>query len=110
MIYHGISISQDKLTDFCRRNHVHQLALFGSILREDFRPDSDIDMLIEIEHGYPLGYVGLAGLELELSAMLGRKVDLRTLAELSRYFRDDVVANSEVIYAEGRPSPTPAHA
>jgi hypothetical protein len=98
MTYHGIVIPKDKIAEFCRKNHIKKLALFGSILREDFRPESDIDMLVEFDPGHRIGLITLAGLELELSEILGRKVDLRTAAELSRYFRDEVVQTAEVQY------------
>ncbi len=101
MTYHGIDIPKDKIANFCRENHIRKLSLFGSILREDFHPESDVDMLVEFEPGHRIGFIGLAGLELELSKMLGRKVDLRTPAELSRYFRDEVKKNAEVQYARG---------
>ena len=92
-----IQISQDRLADFCRRHHIRELALFGSALREDFRPDSDVDFLVEFETGHVPGLLRLAGMERELSDLLGgRKVDLRTPQDLSRYFRDDVVASAEV--------------
>jgi len=101
MTYHGLNIPQEKIAEFCRQNHIKKLALFGSILRDDFRPESDVDMLVEFEPGHRIGLITLAGLEIELSEMLGRKVDLRTPAELSRYFRDEVVRNAEVQYAQG---------
>ena len=99
MKYHGIDIPKDKIADFCRRQHIRRLSLFGSILRDDFGPESDIDVLVEFEPGHTPGLLRMAGLELELSDLLGRKVDLRTPAELSRYFRDDVRHVSEVQYA-----------
>ena len=99
MTYHGIKIPEEKISGFCKRNHIRKLAFFGSILRDDFMPDSDVDILVEFEPGRTVGLLRMAGLELELSEMLGRKVDLRTPAELSRYFRDEVVQNSEVQYA-----------
>jgi len=98
MTYHGLEIPKDKIAEFCRKNHIKKLALFGSILREDFRPDSDVDMLVEFEPGHHIGLLGMAGLELELSELLGHKVDLRTAAELSRYFREEVVQTAEVQY------------
>ncbi len=101
MTYHGIDIPRQKIAEFCRRNHIRKLALFGSILRDDFRPESDIDMLAEFEPGHTVGLIRMAALERELSEMLGRKVDLRTPAELSRYFRDEVVQGSEIQYAQG---------
>ena len=101
MTHHGIEIPRRKLAGFCRRNHIRRLALFGSILRGDFRPDSDVDVLVEFEPGRAPGLLRMAGLEMELSALLGRKADLRTPAELSRYFRDDVLRTCEVQYAQG---------
>ena len=89
------------LADFCRAHRIRELALFGSVLRDDFRPDSDVDVLVHFEPGARVGLIGLAGMERELSGLLGgRKVDLRTAQELSRYFRDDVVAAAEVQYGE----------
>jgi predicted nucleotidyltransferase len=70
------------------------------VLREDFRPDSDVDVLVEFQPGHTVGLFRMAGLEMELSEALGRKVDLRTPAELSRYFRDEVARTSEVQYAQ----------
>jgi uncharacterized protein len=93
-----IAIDHDRLADFCRRNHIRRLALFGSILRDDFRPDSDIDVLVEFESGHVPGLRFFA-LEGELAEILGRKVDLNTPAFLSKYFRDRVLAEAEVHYA-----------
>jgi predicted nucleotidyltransferase len=95
----SIAIDRVAITAFCRRHHVRRLALFGSVLRPDFRADSDVDVLVEFEPGYPVGLIRLAGLELELSELLGRNVDLRTPAELSRYFRQQVLDSSEVLFA-----------
>ncbi len=96
-----VDIPRERLADFCRRHHIHKLSLFGSVLREDFRPDSDIDVLVEFEPDVAVGLIRLAGMELELSALLGRQVDMRTPAELSRYFRQEVVDTAEVQYAAG---------
>ena len=96
-----IDVPKDKIADFCRKHHIRKLALFGSVLREDFRPDSDVDVLVEFEPGHTVGLLRMAGLELELAELIGRKVDLRTPAELSRYFRDEVARSSEVQYAQG---------
>jgi predicted nucleotidyltransferase len=92
-----IDIPKEQIAEFCRRNRVRRLALFGSVLREDFTPDSDIDVLVEFE---PDARVGLRffGLEDELSQILGRKVDLNTPGFLSNYFRDEVLAEAEVYY------------
>lgn len=96
-----IDIQKDKVAEFCRRNHIRKLALFGSVLRDDFRPESDIDVLVEFEPGQRVGFIKLAAMERELSEALGHKVDLRTPAELSRYFREEVMKNCEVQYAAG---------
>jgi len=95
-----IEIPADKLVDFCKRNQVHKLAFFGSVLRDDFQATSDVDVLVEFRPGRPVGFLRMARMELELSNILGRKVDLRTPAELSRYFRDEVVKGAEVQYKE----------
>jgi len=97
---HGIDFPKETIAEFCKRSHIRRLALFGSVLSEDFRADSDVDVLVEFERGHTAGLLRMAGLEMELSEMLGRKVDLRTPAELSRYFRDEVVRTSEVQYAQ----------
>ena len=90
---------EEALAAFCRKHGVRKVALFGSVLRDDFRPDSDVDVLVEFEPGARAGFLKLAGMELEMGAMLGRKVDLRTPGELSRYFRDEVLASAEVQFA-----------
>ncbi len=95
-----IAIPPYELANFCRRHHIQRLALFGSVLREDFRPDSDVDVLVEFAPDAPVGLIRMAGIEEELSQLLGRKADLRTAAELSRYFRDEVLKTAEVQYAE----------
>jgi hypothetical protein len=94
-------IPKDLIPEFCRKHHIRKLSIFGSYLREDFGPDSDIDFLVEFEPEHIPGLIGFAGMEIELSEILGRKVDLRTAQDLSRYFRDEVVAQAEVQYAEG---------
>jgi len=91
---------QAALVALCRRHHIRRLSLFGSTLKGTARPDSDIDLLVEFEPGKVPGYLGMARIESELSQLLGgRKVDLRTANELSRYFRDEVVGAAEVQYA-----------
>jgi len=94
-----IPIDRERLADFCRRHHIRKLAFFGSVLRDDFRTDSDVDVLVEFEPDARVGLLGMAQMEIELSDMFGRKVDLRTPLELSRYFRDEVLAKAEVAYA-----------
>jgi len=96
-----IPVDREKIATFCRRHHIRRLALFGSVLRDDFRPDSDVDVLVEFEPGHTVGLIRFAGIELELSELLGRKVDLRTPADLSRYFRQEVLESAEVQYAQG---------
>ena len=98
MVRPNVDIPRERLTAFCRKHHIHRLALFGSVLRDDFRPDIDVDMLVEFEPEARVGFFGLAGMELELTDIIGRKVDLRTPKELSRYFRDEVLASAEVQY------------
>jgi uncharacterized protein len=96
-----IKIPQANITAFCRRHHIRKLALFGSVQRDDFRPNSDIDVLVEFEPGHVPGLIRLAGMELELSELLGgRKIDMNTPMCLSPYFRDKVLAEAEVLYAQ----------
>ena len=97
----NINIPADKIAEFCKRNGIRRLSLFGSALRDDFRPDNDIDLLVEFRAGEVPSMLDLARMERELSALLGgRKVDLRTPKELSRYFRDEVLSTASVQYAE----------
>jgi len=95
-----IDLDQEAVEAFCRKHGLRKLSLFGSVLRDDFRPDSDVDVLVEFRQGVRAGYLTMAAMERELSQLLGRRVDLRTPAELSRYFRDDVLRAAEVRYAE----------
>ena len=101
MTYHGVDMPKRRIAAFCRRNRIRRLALFGSILREDFSAKSDLDILVEFEPGQAIGLLRMAALERELGEIIGRKVDLRTPAELSRYFREEMVRSSEVQYARG---------
>ena len=93
-----INLTKEQIAEFCEKNHIKKFAFFGSVLRDDFRSDSDIDVLVEIEPGVRIGLFDLAEMELELSDMIGRKADLRTPQDLSRYFRDEVVSIAEVQY------------
>jgi len=103
MINNKIIVPQEKIADFCRRNHIRKLSLFGSVLRGDFGPDSDVDVLVEFETGHVPGFFRLFDLEKELSSLFdGRKVDLRTPEDLSRHFRNEVVAKAEVQYVQER--------
>ena len=97
----SIAIPKERIADFCRRHHICKLALFGSVLREDFGPESDVDVLVEFETGAPVGLFKLYDLEQELSVVLGgRKVDINTPRSLSKYFRDEVLAEAEVLYVQ----------
>ena len=89
-----VAIPAQLIEEFCVRNHIRKLSLFGSVLTPRFGPDSDVDVLVEFEPGAPVSYFDLVGMEMELSQVIGRKVDLRTPQELSRYFRDKVVASA----------------
>ncbi|PIW12835.1 MAG: nucleotidyltransferase [Armatimonadetes bacterium CG17_big_fil_post_rev_8_21_14_2_50_66_6] len=98
----SVSLPDDRIADFCRRHHVRKLSLFGSVLREDFTPDSDVDVLVEFEPDRTPGHFRLFDMEEELSNMVGgRKVDLRTSQEISRYFRRQVLDTAEVHYVAG---------
>ena len=92
-------IDDDALAGFAARHRIRRLAVFGSALRSDFGPHSDVDLLVEFEPGNTPGLLGIAGMELELGRLLGREVDLRTAGDLSPYFRDDVVAEARQLYA-----------
>lgn len=95
----NIVIPQNMITEFCRRHHIRTLALFGSVLRGDFRPKSDIDVLVAFEPEARVGFFKLYDLEQELSKILGgRKVEISTPNSLSRYFRDQVQEEAEVLY------------
>ena len=94
----GVVVDDDVLTAFCRTNGVRRLGLFGSALRGELRPDSDIDLLVEFNPGRVPGLLRLAGLELELAELLGREVDLRMPGDLSHRFRDEVAAGARVLY------------
>ncbi len=97
-----IILPKEQIADFCRRRHIRRLAIFGSALRSDFNESSDIDILVEFEPEHIPGLFGMARMERELSALLGgRKVDLRTPEDLSRYFRQEVLNEAEVQYAQG---------
>ncbi len=95
-----VTLNRDKIADFCRRNHIRRLALFGSVLSDDFGPGSDLDVLVEFKRDHVPGLIRLARLERELSEIVGYKADVRTAGDLSRYFRDAVVAEAEVLYEE----------
>ena len=92
-------VPSDLLADLCQRFGVRSLSIFGSVARGDERPDSDLDLLVEFEPARRVGLFTLARLESELSSLFGRKVDLRTPGDLSRYFRKDVVESARPLYA-----------
>lgn len=94
----AIAIDRGFIEEFCRRNRVRKLSLFGSVLTDRFRRDSDVDILVEFEPDARITYFDLVGMEEELSEVFGRKVDLRTPQELSRYFREKVVSEALVQY------------
>ncbi|WP_365940644.1 nucleotidyltransferase family protein, partial [Moorena sp. SIO3I8] len=94
-----IKIPKEEIEQFCQRHHIRKLSLFGSVLRDDFTPESDLDFLVEFEPGKTPGLFRLASMEIELSELVeGRKIDLRTPNELSIYFRDRVMAEAMVQY------------
>ena len=93
-----LKINRPELNGFCRINHIQKLSLFGSVLRDDFKPESDIDVLVEFRPGKTPGFLKLAGMEEELSGMIGgRKVDLRTPQDLSPHLRGRVMAEAKVL-------------
>ncbi|HEC03622.1 MAG TPA: nucleotidyltransferase [Phycisphaerales bacterium] len=91
-------MSKDKLIEFCKKNCIKKLSLFGSALRGSLHPDSDIDLLVEFEEGRTPGLFSIVRMEMELAEALGRKVDLRTPEDLSRYFRDEVIRSAKLEY------------
>ena len=95
----NLSIPQDQTADFCRRHHIRKLSLFGSVLRDDFGPDSDVDVLVEFEPDHVPG-LAFFSMEAELSEILGHKVDLNTPWFLSPYFREEVLTEAEVQYVQ----------
>ena len=93
-----IDIPKAKIEDFCRRSHIRRLALFGSVLRDDFSPESDVDVLVEFDPAARVGLIRLAGMEIELSRILGRKAEMHTVKGLNQHFRDKVLGEAEVLY------------
>ncbi|NUM55983.1 MAG: nucleotidyltransferase family protein [Candidatus Hydrogenedentes bacterium] len=92
-------VDKNRLAEFCRARYISRLALFGSVLRDDFGPDSDVDVLVEFEPDHVPGLLALSRMERELSEILGRRADMRTAGDLSRYFRDNVIREAVVQYA-----------
>jgi len=91
-------IPKDKLVNFCRKNHIRKLSIFGSAIREQLGPESDIDLLVEFEEDHTPGLFSIVKIEMDFAEMLSRKVDLRTPEDLSRYFRDEVMRNARLQY------------
>lgn len=92
--------NKPKIAHFCKKHHIISLALFGSILTSHFSSKSDVDILVKFERRHIPTLFDMVDMEKELSAIIGRKVDLKTAEDLSRYFRDEVVANAKPLYAE----------
>ena len=99
MEIHGIQFPEEQLAEFCRTYGVRKLSAFGSILRDDFRPDSDVDLLVEFHPGQTPGMIGFGQMILELSRLVGRRVDLRTPFDLSRHFRPYVLKEARTLHA-----------
>ena len=96
-----IAFPKKEIEEFCKKHYIRKLSLFGSALRDDFTSESDFDILVEFDPAHIPGPIRLAGMELELGEILGRKVDMRTAQDLSPYFREDVLSSAKVQYAEG---------
>ena len=93
-----IPVDRRKIAAFCRKHHIRRLAFFGSVLRDDFGPESDVDVLVEFEAGHPVGFITLAGMEIELSKLLGRKADLLTPGFFRPSLREEILKEAEVQY------------
>jgi predicted nucleotidyltransferase len=95
-----IKVPEKEVSAFCRRHRIRKLAFFGSVLRRDFGPESDVDALVEFEPRARVGLIALAGMELELSRLLGRKTEMHTVKGLNPHFRDQVLGMAEVQYEQ----------
>ncbi len=100
-LFMKIEIPKEKIEEFCKKNHIVKLSFFGSVLRDDFNENSDIDILVEFDKKHGPGLIKLGGMINYLTDLFGREVDLKTAASLSRYFRDEVVKNAKLIYVQG---------
>lgn len=98
----NITIAQDQITEFCQRHNIQKLSLFGSVLRDDFSPISDIDVLVEFEPNTRPTLFDMGEMQMELSEILGREVDFKTPGYLSKHFRQDVQDSAQVLYVRGR--------
>ncbi len=94
-----INIHREKIVKFCRSHHIRKMAFFGSVLRDDYNSDSDVDVLVEFEQDVRIG-LSFFSIERELSDLIGRKVDLNTPGFLSKYYRDEVISKAEVLYED----------
>ena len=99
MLINGVNFPEKQIADFCARHSVKRLSIFGSILRDDFRPDSDVDILVEFADGKTPGMFGFGAMILELSEMTDRNVDLRTPFDLSRHFRPHILSGARLLHA-----------
>ena len=97
---HHIEIADKALHRFCEKHQIVRLAIFGSVLRDDFGPKSDVDVLVEFDPAARIGLIRFASIENELSELIGRRVDLNTIESLSKYFRDEVLSEAEYLYDE----------
>lgn len=95
-----LDVSRYKIIEFCRRNHIKRLSFFGSVLRDDFTPESDVDVLVEFEKDARIGLITLAKIEMELSLLLGRKAEMHTVKGLNPQFKEEVLNNAEVHYEQ----------
>ena len=97
-------IPMNEVAEFCQRNHIRRLALFGSVLRDDFTPESDVDVLVEFDPSVRIGYFALAGLEIELGEILGRKADILTFRGVERnpnwLLREEILGTAEAVYEQ----------
>ena len=98
MVTHKIKVPRSELSAFCRKHRIRRLAFFGSVLRKDFGPESDVDVLVEFDQNAKVGLIKFAGIEIELGELIGRKVDLNTEGFISKYFRDRVLSEAEDLY------------
>ncbi|NES20147.1 MAG: nucleotidyltransferase family protein [Symploca sp. SIO3E6] len=94
-----ITFQQEAIVSLCQQHHIRKLALFGSVLRQDFHPDSDVDILVEFEPGHIPGF-DFIDIQDKLSEIIGRTIDLNTPQDLSRYFREQVLAEAKEIYVK----------
>lgn len=93
-----ITIPKDKIMLFCQKNHISKMSLFGSVLTDQFNPLSDVDFLVEFQPEHTPTLFDIVNMEEELSNLIGRHADLKTVKGISRYFRDDVIAKDQIIY------------